>query len=202
MYYVLFTYIKKHGKGWLPFSMESKVIEFLHESYEDIKVVKIIEVKAEHRLGLIVTEDYVKSTLEPEKIIRDDPPVPFPEEETESLVELEKKPEEIMKENKKTLEELEDGEPSAMSKIGDDIEEEMEEELTPEQKTKKAMEDANGLIEREKKREEQRKKGWKLCTKCNSNRVAPWNESKICSACQNERKTTRPYARKTEFSGL
>ena len=190
MFYVLFHYIKKTGKDWFPCSIESKVIQFLRESYEDIKVDQIIEVKKGYRLGLVVTEEYIKSTLEPA-------------EETESLVELVKKPEEIIKKNKKTLEELEAGEPSAMEKIGDDIEQEMKEDkLTDEEKTKKALDDADDLIVREKKREEQRKKGWKLCTECNSNRVAPWNEKGTCSRCQNKRKTNRPYTRNKEFSGL
>jgi len=191
MYYVLFHFTKKTGKGWLPFSIESKVIEFLHESYEDIKVIQIIEVKAEYRLGLVVTEDYIKSVLEPV-------------EETESLVGLGTKPEEIIKENKEKLEEIEKEEPSAMETIADEIEGEIEEDkLTPEQRTKKALKDADDIIARERKREEQKKKGWELCTQCNSNRVAPHNKKGICSECQNKKKTDRPYSsRSKEFPGL
>lgn len=70
------------------------------------------------------------------------------------------------------------------------------EELTGEERTKKSLADADQLIEREKKREEQRKKGWKLCSKCNSNRISPGNKKGICTPCQQERKTSRPYRRK------
>lgn len=189
MYYVLFHYIKKTGKDWYCFLTESKVIEFLHENYEDIEVDQIIEVKAEYRLGLIVTEDYAKSALEPE-------------EETEPLVDLGRKPEEILKEKKSKLKEIEAEEPSAMEKIADEIEEEIkEDELTPEQRTQKSLDDADDVIERAKKREDQKKKGWELCIKCNRNRVAPWNKKKICSTCQNKRSTTRPYKRTKEFLG-
>ena len=64
-----------------------------------------------------------------------------------------------------------------------------EEELTPEERTKVALDDADNLIEREKKRQKQKKKGWKLCTKCNKNRVAPWNKKQICSPCQLAKKS-------------
>jgi len=190
MYYVLFHCGHGYGKeGFKKISLESGVIEFLHEHYKEIRVYEIIEVKAGYRLGLIVTEEYVKSILEPG-------------EETESLVPLAEEENvltgpqagknlskaEILKQNKKTLEELEDGEASAMSKIADDIEKEQEEEeLTDEEKVQGTMDEADELIEREKKREEQKKKGWKLCVECNSNRVAPWNKKKICSVCQGER---------------
>lgn len=88
-------------------------------------------------------------------------------------------------------------EPSAMSKIGADIEEEIkEDELTDEEKTKRALDDADQLIEREKKREEQKKKGWKLCSKCNSNRISPANKKGICTPCQLKRKTDRPYGKR------
>lgn len=191
MYYVIFHY--KEGRqelGVKGAAYESDIINFIHDNYKEIDVHRIIEVKAEYRLALVVTEDHVKSVLEPEK-------------ETEPLVELGKKPEEILKENKKTLEELEAGEPSAISKIAEEIEEEIkEDELTPEQRTKKSLDDADELIEREKLRKEQKDKGWALCTECNSNRVAPWNKKKICSECQNKRKTDRPYSRSKEFSGL
>ncbi|GAG11010.1 unnamed protein product, partial [marine sediment metagenome] len=32
------------------------------------------------------------------------------------------------------------------------------------------------------------KADWKYCTKCEENKVAPWNKSGICSSCQQERK--------------
>jgi hypothetical protein len=196
MYYVLFHYKKKRGKAWIPCSIEAKVIEFLHESYEDIFVHEIIEVKAKHRLGLVVTEDYIKSELEPK-------------EEAESLVPIDKDLDPvvlsnaILREKKRKLKELEAEEPSAMEKIIDDTEKEQEEDnLTDEEKVEKQIDEADQLIEREKKREKQRKKGWKLCTVCNSNRVTPWNKKKICSTCQTKRSTTRPYKRREEAPGL
>jgi len=191
MYYVLFHYIKKTGKDWLPFSIESKVIQFLHESYEDIEVDQIIEVKMAYRLALTENDEYIKSTLEPE-------------EERESLVPVgEERDKEILEQNKKTLEELEMAEHSATSKIVEHIDEEMrEEELKDEEKTEKVIDEADQVIEREKKRQEQKKKGWELCTECNSNRVAPWNKKGICSKCQNKRKPNRPYSRSKEFPGL
>lgn len=191
MYYVLFNYTEGlRAKDFVGCRSGDDVIAFLHNHYDNIEVDLIIEAKAEYRLDLVVTKDYVKSVLEPK-------------EETESLVPVEEeRDKQILKRNKKTLEELEAGEPSAMSKIGDDIEKEMEEELTDEEKVEKAIEEGDKVIEREKERQKQKKKGWLLCTKCNSNRVAPWNKSQICSPCQNERKTNRPYSRSKEFSGL
>lgn len=189
MYYVLFHYTEGlRAKDFHACRSDADVIEFLHENYKGIEVTEIIEVKRGYRLGLIVTEDYVKSALEPE-------------EETEPLVDLGRKPEEIIKENKKKLEEIETEEPSAMEKIADEIEEEIKEDkLTPEQRTKKALSDADDVIAREKKREEQKKKGWELCIKCNRNRVAPWNKKQICSPCQRP-EGKRPYIRKKEFLG-
>lgn len=88
-------------------------------------------------------------------------------------------------------------EPGAMSKIGDAVEEAIEEEeMTLKEKTKKVLDDADALIEREKKRQEQAKKGWKLCSKCNSNRISPANKKGICTPCQIKRKINRPYVRK------
>lgn len=110
--------------------------------------------------------------------------------------------EEKIGETGEKMEEAEPGEPltgekSAMEKIGDDIEEEMkEDERTDEQKTKDALADADRLIEKEKLRQEQAKKGWPLCTVCNSNRTSPVNKKGICTECQLERKTDRPYKRR------
>lgn len=73
---------------------------------------------------------------------------------------------------------------------------EKEEELTPEEKTKAALEDADRLIKREKKRQEQAKKGWRLCSKCNSNRISPANKTGICTPCQQSSEGKRPYKRR------
>lgn len=184
MYYVLFHY--KEGRqelGVQGFRYDSDVVNFLHEEHKEIEVHRIIEVAREYRLGLIVTDEYIKSVLEPE-------------EETESLVPIEgTKVKLILQEKKKKVGELEAEEASPE-------EEQEEDNLTDEEKVEKQIDEADQLIEREKGRQEQKKKGWKLCTKCNSNRVAPWNKKKICSPCQSKRKTTRPYARHKEFKGL
>lgn len=187
MYYVLFHYIKNTRKDFISLGNEPSVIRFLHDNFEQLIVDDIIEVKAKYRLGLVVTKDYVKSELEPE-------------EEAESPVPIEvvNNSEAILREKK--LKELKTEEASAMEKIADDIEKEFKEEgLTDEEKTKKALDDADDLIAREKEREKQKKKGWKLCTKCNSNRVAPWNKKKICSTCQGSSEGKRPYRRKQPF---
>ena len=81
-------------------------------------------------------------------------------------------------------------------KVEKDIEEEPEkklrEEEVDEEKAEKVIDDAGQLIEREKKRQEEKKKGWKLCEKCNSNRVAPSNKEGVCLSCQKvEEKITR-----------
>ncbi|MCK4789791.1 MAG: hypothetical protein KAV87_38985 [Desulfobacteraceae bacterium] len=209
MYYVLFNFTKlpkgSRTKSFETFRSEDDVIEYLHENYRYIDVYRIIETARSYRLSLVVTEELVKSVLEPQ-------------EETESLVPINKEkevapiaaaiiqgknPKEILRQNKKTLEELEAGEPSAMSKIGEDIESEMKEgELTDDEKVEASIDEADQIIEREKQRQEQKKKGWKLCSECNSNRVAPWNKKQICSVCQNKKKTDRPYSRSKEFAGL
>ena len=88
-------------------------------------------------------------------------------------------------------------EPSAISRTGDIVEEAVEQaEMTPKEKTQKVLDDADRVIEREKKRREQAKKGWPLCTVCNSNRTSPANKKGICTLCQTKRKTDRPYVRK------
>ena len=193
MYYVLFHYTKgRMNLGVQGCTSEADVIKFLHEQYKEIDLHRIIEVKAEYCLGLIETEEYIKSALEPK-------------EEAESLVPIEvvNNAKAILRENKEKLEEPKEEEPSAMEKIGDDIAEEMkEDELTDEQKAKRALDMADELIEREKKRQEQKKKGWRLCSECNSNRISPANKKGICTPCQMKRKTNRPYVRHKEFKGL
>jgi len=189
MYYVLFNYTKDLKKDFLACRSEQETIDFLHENYKKIRVYRIIETARSYHLGLVVTDEYVKSVLEPQ-------------EETESLVPIdEEKDKQILKENKKTLEELEAGEPSAMSKIADDIEEEQEEE-TAEEKLRKTLDRGDKAMAAAEKSLAEKNKDWKLCTQCNKRKIAPWNKKGICSLCQNERKTTRPYTRSKEFAGL
>ena len=188
MYYVIYHY--KEGRQDLAIkgaAYEADIINFIHDNYKEIGVHRILEVKAEYRLGLVVTKDYVRSELEPG-------------EETESLVPVEviDNAKAILREKKKKLKQLETEEPSAMEKIID----ETEEEMTDDEKLDKQIDKADQLIEREEKREEQKKKGWKLCGECNSNRISPANKKGICTPCQKKRKTTRPYIRHKEFKGL
>lgn len=160
MYYVLFNYTKgkkKHERSFETCRSEKEMIDLLHEHYKEIEVYRIIETARSYHLGLVVTEELIKSVLTPQ------------EEDELGLKAAAEKVErrKIMKQNKEALERIE-GKP----------------ELTDEEKTKTALDNADQLIEREKQRQEQKKKGWKLCSTCNSNRVAPWNKKGICSPCQ------------------
>lgn len=66
MYYVLFNYKKgERERDFRGLRSEEEVISFLHDEHEKIDVCKIIEVSKEYRLGLIVTEDFIKSPLDP-----------------------------------------------------------------------------------------------------------------------------------------
>lgn len=66
MYYVLFNYKKgERERDFRGCRAENDVISFLHEEDQKIDVCKIIEVSAEYRLGLIVTEQFIKSALAP-----------------------------------------------------------------------------------------------------------------------------------------
>lgn len=38
---------------------------------------------------------------------------------------------------------------------------------------------------------EDKKKDWELCSKCEVNKVAPWNKKGICSPCQQAKKSKR-----------
>lgn len=170
MYYVLFHWSKgKMERDFQKFRSEREAIDFLHEKYKEIEVYRIIESAKSYHLGLVVTEELIKSVLEPEE-----------EDELRLKAAAEKvERRKIMKQNKEALEKIE-----------------QKPELTDEEKTKTALDDADQLIEREKQRQEQKKKGWKLCTKCNSNRISPVNKKGICTPCQQERKTDRPYKKR------
>ncbi len=121
----------------------------------------------------------------------------------QDLTDAEKKKHPYLKDRKE--------EPSAMEKIGDDVEKEIEEDLTEAEilKQNKATLGKIGkapaveqTLERGEKAikaaelEQGRKKDWKKCSKCNFHHVAPWNKKGICSVCQAKRKTDRPYNRK------
>lgn len=87
MYYVLFSYKGKIGRGFERFRYESDVIKFIHEKFKEMEVERIIKVGKEYRLGLVVNEELIKSTLEP-----------IEEENTEEEIEKE-----ILQQNKAAL---------------------------------------------------------------------------------------------------
>ena len=119
MFYLLFTYSKgQREKDFLRFRSEDDVIEFLHKNYERIDIVQIISANKSFRLGLIETESLIKSEL----IEEDADPVPFPDSEKES---------EFLRSRRHASLKNKKEEPSAMSKIADDIEKEMTEDDIP-----------------------------------------------------------------------
>lgn len=201
MYYVLFSYTKgQKEKGFQAFRSEDESIEFLHENYKEIEVYRIIETARSYHLGLVVTEELIKSVLEPDEkkhsLLKNREEEPSAMEKIADQVEAEIEEEnltegksiklkddlsddEMMKENKKALEKIE-----------------AKRELTPEERTKAALEDADRLIEREKKKQEQKKKGWRLCSKCNKNRIAPHNKKGICTECQHSSEGKRKYEKR------
>ena len=87
--------------------------------------------------------------------------------------------EEITKENKEALSELEDPP-----------------EQTGEEKDQETIDKADKLIKRETEKWKTIKKDWKKCSRCNRRPVAPWNKKGICSTCQTRKKTNRPYKRR------
>lgn len=184
MYYVLFTYSKgRKERDFRRFRFDDDVIQFLHENYEKIDIVQIIVAEKIYRLGLIETEDLIKSVLE----------------QTE---------EEAVNNLKKTLETdlPSPEEKSAMSKIADDIEKEQKDDknvsigpsagkgLSDEEimrKNKAALERADKVIEaakKDKKVEKFDKSNWKDCPTCGVEKVAPWSKKGICSICQRSKK--------------
>lgn len=126
-------------------------------------------------------------------------------ERLEEANEKERKANLDMEESAKEAVEIEEEE--VFEKVPEEVEDELveerevpeeveEPEMTPEEKTKATLDDADRLIAREKKRQEQAKKGWKLCSECNSNRISPANKKGICTPCQTKRKTSRPYTKR------
>ena len=70
MYYVLFNYTKgkkKHERSFETCRSEKEMIDLLHKHYKEIEVYRIIETAKSYRLGLVVTEELIKSVLEPEE---------------------------------------------------------------------------------------------------------------------------------------
>ncbi len=181
MYYVLFNYTTgKKEHDWKEIDSEREVIEFLHSSYHHIEVQEIFEVRASYRLGLIVTENYVKSTLEPDKEKPADylGDLKIPEEAIQEPRDEKKHP--LLKNRKE--------EPSAMEKIADDIDKEKEEELTDEEKAQKALERGDKAIAAAKKEMKDRKLTWPTCPDCKVRPMAPWNTKGKCSVCQRKKK--------------
>lgn len=147
MYYVLFNYKKgERERDFRGCRAENDVISFLHEEHQKIDVCKIIKVSAEYRLGLVVTEEFIK------------PPLEFKMEE------------EILKENKEKLDEIEEEELS-------------EEEI--EKKNKELLDKADDQIAAAKK---DQRADWKKCPVCLVRPMAPWNTKGKCSYCQTYKK--------------
>lgn len=197
MFYVLFTYSKGNKeRDFRGFRSEDDLIDFLHLEYERIDIVQIISVERSYRLGLIETEDLIKSVLvrDKESLELKDPeedtdPVPFPDPGEEKIGKTGEK-----------MEETEPGEPltgekSGMEKIADDIEKEMSEEEII-KKNKEALKRADNAIaaakeDIEKTGQKFDKTKWKDCPICQKEKVAPWSKKGICSICQRNKKKLR-----------
>jgi len=200
MFYVLFTYSKgQKEKDFRRFRSDDEVIKFIHDHYEKIDIVQIIGVERSYKLGLVETEDLVKSELIRQDIETD--PFPDPPEESDRS----SKQHAYLRNKEK--------ESSAMEKIADEIEEEMEEETAEEKiirKNKEALKRADEAIataekdlerttafipkpvaesiRRGYKRKEDQKKNWPVCPECHKEKMAPWNKSDRCSTCQQYKK--------------
>lgn len=207
MYYVLFTYSKGiRERSFRGFRSQEDVIDFVHKNYEKIDIVQIIAAEKSFRLGLIETEELIKSELIAQEI---EPDLPDPKKKSfmeEIIDETEEK--EALKIPDEAI--LEPGEKSAMEKIGDDIETEMtEEEII--KKNKERLNRADKAIAAAKKDLAKRdtkliinpaekpakkshsekyydKTDWPICPDCKKNKMAPWNESGRCSECQQYKK--------------
>lgn len=211
MFYVLFTYSKGHKeKDFRKFRSEEDLIDFLHKKYEEIDIVQILAANKIFRLGLVETEEFIKSEL-----VLDDDKDPFPEGKTEEDIDKETELTESEKESKflrsrrhASLKNKKE-EPSAMSKIADDIEKEMtEEEIIKKNKealnradnaivaAEKDLEKTTGFIpkpvvesiKRSYRKRESDKTDWPTCPECGKNKMAPWNKSDRCSECQQYKK--------------
>jgi hypothetical protein len=106
-------------------------------------------------------------------------------------------------------------EPSAMEKIADQIEEEKKEDITDAEilkqnkKTLGKMDKVPTLaatlsrgekaIAAAQKEQNGTKKTWRICKRCDINRISPINRTGVCTPCQLKRKTNRPYKRKAKF---
>jgi len=201
MFYVLFTYSKgQKEKDFLRFRSEDDVIEFLHKHYEKIDIVQIIVAEKSYKLGLIETDEFIKSEL----VLDDVDPEPFPETEEKSLTPVADRilkgekvsiglsagidiSEKDIEESKEILAKKEDaGEKSAMEKIGDEIEKEMtDEEL--ERKNEALLKKADEQIAAAK----DLKLTWSTCPVCKERKMAPWNKTGKCSYCQTYKKKLR-----------
>lgn len=205
MYYVLFTWVKeKKERDFQGFRIKPELIDFLGKNFEKIVVWNIHKATTEYRFGLVEKE----SKLEEEGgAFLNDPTVESDEEKPAdylgSLPLAEQKAaveEEAIRESKQHpyLKNRKE-EPSAMEKIADQIEEEKKEDLTDAEilkKNKAALKRAEISMEAAKKEQNGSKETWRICSKCNKNRISPVNKKGICTPCQLKRKTNRPYKRR------
>jgi hypothetical protein len=206
MYYVLFTWIKgRKERDFQGFRTKPELIEFLGKNFEKIIVWNIHKAETEYRFGLVEKEPEPEEEggaflnqpdedeEKPADYLGSSPPAEA-KAAVEAEAERESKKHPLLKDRKE--------EPSAMEKIADKIDEEKKEDLTEAEilkKNKAALKHAEVAMGAAKKEQNGSKKTWRICSKCNINRISPMNKKGICTPCQLKRKTDRPYKRRAKF---
>jgi len=176
MYYVLFTYSKgQREKDFVRFRSENDVIEFLHNHYESIDIVQIIAAEKSFSLGLIETEDLIKSELISQDIETDLPDPGIEPTVMEKIIEETKEKAALKIPDEAILE------PEEMT--DEEIEKKNKELL---KRGDKAIAAAKADIK--KTRQKFDKSKWKDCPICHKEKVAPWSTKGICSICQRNKK--------------
>ncbi|MCK5127939.1 MAG: hypothetical protein KAR42_16900 [candidate division Zixibacteria bacterium] len=176
MFYVLFTYVKGQiGRDFQKFRSEKELIDFLHENYEKIEIVQILEVEKTYRLGLIETEDLIKSALISQEIETD---LPDPEE-----IDLSRETNVSAGPSAgKSLTDEEKNE-AAIKRSDEAIEaakKDLEKEKKPVKKPPKKPAKKERQIDKSK---------WRDCPDCGKEKaMSPWNKSGRCSKCQQYKK--------------
>jgi hypothetical protein len=206
MYYVLFTWVKgTRERDFIGFRTKPELIDFLGKNFEKIIVWNIHEAATEYRFGLVEKESEPEEEggaflnqpdadeEKPADYLGSSPPAES-KAAVEAEAERESKKHPLLKDRKE--------EPSAMEKIADKIDEEKKEDLTEAEilkKNKQALKRAEVSMEAAKKEQNGSKETWRICSKCNKNRISPVNKKGICTPCQLKRKTDRPYKRRAKF---
>lgn len=166
MYYVLSFKKGTDKKDFQSFNTEDNLILYLFEHGNEIRIHKIIEAAAELKFGLINVLDTMREKTE--------------EEEIKDFKAAEKE----LKEEVIVAPFPEATEPEELTQ------EEIDAEII--QKNKEALNHTDKAIAAAAKdQKEDKAYKWKICPKCNVNKVAPWSKHKECSRCR--RKGTRKY---------